>query len=383
MVQFIRLHGDQEHKLNTLQKPSARRLIQLLRSQGPVSRLKLADLLDVQPSTVTRIVNQLLDDGLVVEEADPNRAGRRGYPSKLLQLRPMGLLSAGVFIDPERYYTCIVNALGEVLSEETSSITDRGFSQLMELIGASVDRQTRQLGLQPDRFIGCGISYPGQHTSKPGIVRQTQYFSEWPEIDASKDFAPYFDMPVHQLNDAKCACLAELLFGSCRSVRNFNYVWLSHGIGGAAVIDQSLYLGKSASAAEFGGLFPKSQPRPSGSDLLATIKEAGLAADNLEHISKADLQHESILNWVDRVEQQLKWLSLVITRTMSPDAIVLGGRLPDAIFSELIERLSASKSLGEDHFGPHPTFIRAEADKKPHLGAAALPLYLTTSPNVG
>lgn len=383
MVQFIRLHGDQEHKLNTLQKPSARRLIQLLRSQGPVSRLKLADLLDVQPSTVTRIVNQLLDDGLVVEEADPNRAGRRGYPSKLLQLRPMGLLSAGVFIDPERYYTCIVNALGEVLSEETSSITDRGFSQLMELIGASVDRQTRQLGLQPDRFIGCGISYPGQHTSKPGIVRQTQYFSEWPEIDASKDFAPYFDMPVHQLNDAKCACLAELLFGSCRSVRNFNYVWLSHGIGGAAVIDQSLYLGKSASAAEFGGLFPKSQPRPSGSDLLATIKEAGLAADNLEHISKADLQHESILNWVDRVEQQLKWLSLVITRTMSPDAIVLGGRLPDAIFSELIERLSASKSLGEDHFGPHPTFIRAEADKKPHLGAAALPLYLTTSPNAG
>lgn len=383
MVQFITLHGDQEHKLNTLQKPSARRLIQLLRSQGPVSRLKLADLLDVQPSTVTRIVNQLLDDGLVVEEADPNRAGRRGYPSKLLQLRPMGLLSAGVFIDPERYYTCIVNALGEVLSEETSSITDRGFSQLMELIGASVDRQTRQLGLQPDRFIGCGISYPGQHTSKPGIVRQTQYFSEWPEIDASKDFAPYFDMPVHQLNDAKCACLAELLFGSCRSVRNFNYVWLSHGIGGAAVIDQSLYLGKSASAAEFGGLFPKSQPRPSGSDLLATIKEAGLAADNLEHISKAELQHESILNWVDRVEQQLKWLSLVITRTMSPDAIVLGGRLPDAIFSELIERLSASKSLGEDHFGPHPTFIRAEADKKPHLGAAALPLYLTTSPNAG
>lgn len=369
--------------MNTLQKPSARRLIQLLRSQGPVSRLKLADLLDVQPSTVTRIVNQLLDDGLVVEEADPNRAGRRGYPSKLLQLRPMGLLSAGVFIDPERYYTCIVNALGEVLSEETSSITDRGFSQLMELIGASVDRQTRQLGLQPDRFIGCGISYPGQHTSKPGIVRQTQYFSEWPEIDAGKDFAPYFDMPVHQLNDAKCACLAELLFGSCRSVRNFNYVWLSHGIGGAAVIDQSLYLGKSASAAEFGGLFPKSQPRPSGSDLLATIKEAGLAADNLEHISKAELQHESILNWVDRVEQQLKWLSLVITRTMSPDAIVLGGRLPDAIFSELIERLSASKSLGEDHFGPHPTFIRAEADKKPHLGAAALPLYLTTSPNAG
>ncbi|MCV0425080.1 MAG: ROK family transcriptional regulator [Roseibium sp.] len=369
--------------MNTLQKPSARRLIQLLRAQGPISRLKLADLLDVQPSTVTRIVNQLLDDGLLVEEVDPNRAGRRGYPSKLLQLRPMGLLSAGVFIDPERYYICIVNALGEVVSEETSAITDREFAQLMELIGASVDRQIRQLGLQPDRFIGCGISYPGQHTSRPGIVRQTQYFSEWPEIDASKDFAPYFDMPVHQLNDAKCACLAELHFGSCRSIRNFSYIWLSHGVGGAAVINQSLYLGKSASAAEFGGLFPKSKPRPSGSDLLATMKEAGLAADNLEQIREEDLQHECILNWVDRVEDQLRWLSLIITRTMSPDAIVLGGRLPDGIFSELIERLSASTSLGEDHFGPHPTFIRAEADKKPHLGAAALPLYLTTNPNVG
>lgn len=383
MVQFIRMRRIRELRLNTLQKPSARRIIRLLRSQGPVSRLKLADLLDVQPSTVTRIVNQLLDDGLVVEEVDPNRAGRRGYPSKLLKLRPMGLLSSGVFIDPERYYTCVVNALGEVVSEETSAIADRGFSNLMELIGTSVDQQIRKLGLQSDRFIGCGISYPGQHTSRPGIVRQTQYFSEWPEIDASRDFAPYFDMPVHQLNDAKCACLAELLFGSCRSIRNFSYIWLSHGIGGAAVIDQSLYLGKSASAAEFGGLFPKSQPRPSGSDLLATMKEAGLAADNLEQISETDLKHECIAGWVDRVEQQLKWLCLVITRTMSPDAIVLGGRLPDAIFAELIDRLSSSRSLGEDHFGPHPTFIRAEADKKPHLGAAALPLYLTTNPSVG
>lgn len=365
--------------MDAITKPSARRLITLLRSEGPMSRVQIASALNVQPSTVTRLVNELFEQGILSEEQDPERSGRRGYPSKLLKLRADGLLSAGVFVDPDTLFTCIVDLHGTLLSEETKSIVDRNFQTVLGDAGRMVTSQMARLNLEPGDFIGCGISYPGQHTNKPGKVLRTTYLAEWPDIDARTDLEPFFGMPVHQLNDAKSACLAELLFGACKPIRNFCYIWLSYGIGGGAVINQSLYLGRDMIAAEFGGLFPKSLPRPSGQDLLDTLARAGLPSARLEDIPPAVLAGPVVRDWVDRAIDQLRWLSLVIMRTFAPEAIVIGGRLADPILNQICSRLSAMDSLGEDFAIQPPTFLRALSDRKPQLGAAALPVYFGTN----
>lgn len=365
--------------MNAITKQSARRLVTLLRSEGPMSRVQIASALNVRPSTVTRLVNELFDQGILAEEVDPDRAGRRGYPSKLVKLRAEGMLSAGVFVDPDTLFTCIVDSHGALLSEETKSITDRNFQTVLGDAGRMIERQRQSLGLEPGDFIGCGISYPGQHTNKPGKVLRTTYLAEWPDIDARTDLEPFFGMPVHQFNDAKSACLAELLFGVCKPIRNFCYIWLSYGIGGAAVINQSLYLGRDLTAAEFGGLFPKSRPRPSGQDLLDTLARAGLPIARLENIPPEVLAGPVVAEWTTRAIEQLRWLSLVIMRTYAPEAIVIGGRLADPIMDRFISELSAMETLGEDYAMRPPAFLRALSDRKPQLGAAALPVYFGTN----
>lgn len=362
-------------------RSSARRLVTLLRSEGPMSRFQIASLMNVQPSTVTRLVQEMLEQGILAEETDPDReqTPRRGFPSKLITLRPESLLSAGVFVDPDMLFTCIVDSHGNLLSEETRSIVDRNFTTVLGDAGRMVERQRLALGLNAHDFIGCGISYPGQHTNMPGKVLRTTYLSEWPDIDARSDLEPFFGMPVHQLNDAKSAGLAELLFGACKPIRNFCYVWLSYGIGGAAIINQNLYLGANMASAEFGGLFPKSQPRPSGQDLLDTLRRAGQPWARLEDIPAEVLSGPVVTAWVDRAIAQLRWLSLVIARTYAPDAIVIGGRLADSILNRICTELSGPEPLGEDFVLQPPMFLRALADKKPQLGAAALPLYFATN----
>lgn len=365
--------------MNAITKQSARRLVTLLRSEGPMSRVQIASALSVQPSTVTRLVNELFEQGILLQEADPDRSGLRGYPSKLIKLRADSLLSVGVFVDPDTLFTCTVDGHGKLLSEDSKSISDRNFQAVLGDAGRMVAQQMADLGLDSSNFIGCGISYPGQHTSKPGKVLRTTYLSEWPDIDARTDLEPFFGMPVHQLNDAKSACLAELLFGACRPIRNFCYIWLSYGIGGGAVIDQSLYLGRDLTAAEYGGLFPKSQPRPSGQDLLDTLAKEGIPVARLEDIPADVLAGPVVRAWVDRAIQQLRWLSLVISRSFAPDAIVIGGRLADPILNRICAELAAMKTLGEDFAVQPPTFLRAITDKKPQLGAAALPVYFGTN----
>lgn len=353
---------------------SARQLLARLQRLGPATRGDMARLMAVQPSTVTRLVADLIERGLIVEEPDPRREGKRGFPTKMLVLQPGRLKTCGVFIDPDRIFTCVLDGLGETLAEESLPLRDRGFEPVIARARASLEAQLSGLGVARDAVIGCGFSYPGQQTEVPGKILKTRYFSDWPTLDNRHDLSPLFGMPVRHMNDAKAACLAEVLYGGCRELQTVCQFWLSYGIGGAAVIGRQLYLGANGAAAEFGGFFPKSRPRPSGQDLLDTLAAAGQRFERLEDLDPQVLAGDVAQRWLDRAAGELRWASLIVARTFAPEAIVIGGRLAPVLLDGIVARLQAAP-LGEDFFIAPPRFLRATMDGTPHKGAAAVPLY--------
>ncbi len=357
---------------------NARRLLSVLRAQGPQSRADLARRLDVTPSTVTRLTGALIDTGLLIEEADPNREGQKGFPAKLLRIAPEGLCTAGVYIDPDRIMTCLSDLAGTVLSHETIPVTDRSFDAIMQAAGASVAAMTA--GVAPGRVAGCGVVYPGQYLQDPTRVVRIRQFRDWPSVNVETDLTPYFGMPVRHMNDGKAACLSELYFGGCKDIRNFCSIWLSYGIGGAAVVDGRPCPGRNNDAAEWGGLFPKSQPRPSGQDLLDTLAASGVAPDRLSDIGEADLSLPAVTAWRRRATVQLRWLCLVIARTFSPDAIVIGGTLHPALIDGFLADIGGAASLGEDYAIAPPRLLRSSGDAFPQRGAAALPVHALMHP---
>jgi len=368
-------------KRDSVRKFNTKRIIGLIRSNGAMSRTALGQKLGVTPSTVTRLIKQMLKDEILSSTPDPTRLGKIGYPSKLFDLKSASLLSAGVFINPDRVQVGIADAQGHFLAEGSFTIDDRKFDNILTTASNMLGEQMISLDISAADCIGCGVSYPGQHSNEPGRIIKTPQFAHWPNIDVRTDIAPYFEMPVHQMNDAKTACLAEMQFGVSKSYQNFCYVLLAHDIGGASVIGQNLYLGQHGSAAEFGGLFPKSQPRPSGQDLLDAFKKAGRPYDTLSSITADLASHEVVRDWLDRAVEQLRWLCLVIARTYAPEAIVFGGSLPKFLIDEIVVRVSEIDKLGENFDIAPPKIVRAATDDRPHLGAAALPLYSLTNPS--
>lgn len=359
---------------------NARRILAILRVQGPMSRAEIARLLAITPSTVTRLTSNFIENGMLGEVSDPMRKGQKGYPAKLMHIEPRGVITAGVYVDPDRIMTCLSDLTGTVLSSESVAVPDRSFVAIMTLAGNSIRRQVEALGPAGRRVAGCGVSYPGQYSEDPTRVMRIRQFKDWPAVNVTRDLSPYFGMPVHHMNDAKAACLAELYYGACTGVRNFCHIWLSYGIGGAAVVDQRPYFGRNNGAAEWGGLFPKSQPRPSGQDLLDTLNAAGLAIDKLSDIKDHHLQIAEVTEWRDRAAQQLQWLCLVIARTYAPEAIAIGGTLHPKIIEGFLDVIRAAPELGEDFSTKPPSFVRAARDNLPQLGAAALPLHNLMNP---
>jgi predicted NBD/HSP70 family sugar kinase len=359
---------------------NARRILAILRVQGPQSRAEIARLLDITPSTVTRLTGSLIKDGMLGEASDPSREGQKGYPAKLLYIEPGGVITAGVYVDPDRIMTCLSDLTGTVLSSESFAVPDRSFVAMMTMAGESVRRQVQALGLAGWRVAGCGVSYPGQYSEDPTRVMRIRQFQDWPAVNVTRDLPPYFGMPVHHMNDAKAACLAELYHGACTGMRNFCHIWLSYGIGGAAVVEQRPYFGRNNGAAEWGGLFPKSQPRPSGQDLLDTLTAAGVAIDKLSDIADHHLEMAVVTEWRDRAAKQLQWLCLVIARTYAPEAIVIGGTLHPQLIEGFLDVIRAAPQLGEDFVTTPPRLLRAARDNLPQLGAAALPLHHLMNP---
>ena len=120
------------------------------------------------------------------------------------------------------------------------------------------------------------------------------------------------------------------------------------------MLDQRPYFGRNDGAAEWGGLFPKSQPRPSGQDLLDTL---GLNVDKLSDIKDHHLDIEVVTTSQNRAAQQLQWLCLVIARTYAPrEAIVIGGTLHPKIIEGFLMLFASPAIISHNLEQPHCLF---------------------------
>ncbi len=63
-----------------------------------------------------------------------------------------------------------------------------------------------------------------------------------------------FTVPVGMLNDCSAAVLGEQAYGAGRGLKNLVYVTLSTGLGGGAIVDGHLLVGKDGNAVEIGHL---------------------------------------------------------------------------------------------------------------------------------
>lgn len=99
-------------------------------------------------------------------------------------------------------------------------------------------------------ILGIGIGAPGIVTD--GVMKYPPNFKGWKEVDLEKHFEKKYKLETIADNDANCAGLAELKFGHGAKYKNFIFLTLGTGIGGAMIINGTIYRGEKNGAGEFG-----------------------------------------------------------------------------------------------------------------------------------
>ena len=230
---------------NTIRDINRQIVLNYVRELGPISRAEIARETALQRSTVSLIVDELTDHGLVEEFSGESTGGR---PPSLLSLRTADPVAIGVDLGTINTVMAASDLAGRVLSQEEFS-TDPDAAGTTQKIVESALRLMRKSG---GTIEGIGISFPGW--IDPETTRSYAPHFKWRNEPIAEAVTQATALPVAIDNDANAAALAELWFGrpEIREIRDFILVLVEAGLGTGIVFDGQVYRGEGGTAGEFG-----------------------------------------------------------------------------------------------------------------------------------
>jgi N-acetylglucosamine repressor len=220
-------------------------VLNYVRERGPISRSEIAHETELQRSTISLIVDELKDDGLIQEGTGESTGGR---PPILLSLRTANAVAIGVDLGTVRTIVATSDLAGRVLDQEDFA-TDPDANETIQQI---VERCRRLIAKSSGMIEGVGVSLPGLVDLESGSLYVPHF--KWRDVAIAKELTSAIGLPVTVDNDANAAALAELWFGrpEIRDVRDFIMVLVAEGVGTGIVFDGQVYRGEANAAGEFG-----------------------------------------------------------------------------------------------------------------------------------
>jgi predicted NBD/HSP70 family sugar kinase len=315
---------------------------------GSLSRPQLAQLTGLNKTTVSSLVAELVERGVVSEGgvADDRRVGR---PAQILELDDTRIAALGLEINVDYLAVCVCDLRGAVRFRTSVGHDNREsspslvFETLAELAGAAL-AECDLLGLTP---IGAGISLPGTVDAQSGTLVHAPNLG-WDEVPVAarvRDALGDPSFPIRVGNDANLAALGELESGALRGIRHGLLIYGNIGIGGAVIVDGAIFPGSDGFAGEIGHIpvrpFDGEQCRCGGRGCLETLagqeaiaRRIGIQGTRSETWSPAELVAErardgdsDVIRSLDEVAELLGICIAAAVSLVNPRRVVLAGTL--------------------------------------------------------
>jgi N-acetylglucosamine repressor len=226
-------------------------VLNLVRARQPISRADLARTMGVRRGSVSLIVSELLQSGLIVEGATGKT--ERGRKPTFLYIDSRRRTVIAVDIRASQTYLMLADLLGKPLSGVTGFPTERDPRELAATLG----RRIRALMAEHGGLGACegvGVCVPGmiEHATMRVLHAPTL---GWRNVELREPLAAAIGLPIHIENSGRACALAQLWAmhgGTPASAGDFVFVSVSDGLGLGVIVRGELMRGRHNVAGEFG-----------------------------------------------------------------------------------------------------------------------------------
>lgn len=211
----------------------------------------LADLgkeLNFSVPTVTKMVGELIEDGIVMDFGKMETPG--GRRPNIYGLNQSSGYFIGVDISQKRVHIGLINFKGDLIDEQMDIFFEEAhpherFERLCEIIEDFMSHTV----VPKDKILSIGINISGRVNPQTGHSYSFFYFDERPLTEM---FEEKLGIDVSIDNDSRAMAYGEYIKGRVQAEKNIIYVNVGWGLGLGIIVNGQLYYGKSGFSGEFG-----------------------------------------------------------------------------------------------------------------------------------
>jgi len=373
-----------------------KKIIKELYFGGRPSCSEVAERIDKSFPLTARMLNELIEDGLVIERGYAASTG--GRKPVMYSMKPDVMYMVAVALDQLITKIALIDLSNQYVGEITKTdIPLAGNPKALSTLTDKIDEFINNVSVDKEKIIGIGIGMPGFVDAIKGA---NYTFLQTTGTTINQFISEKVKLPVFIDNDSSLIALAELRFGAAHNKRNAMVINASWGVGLGLILNGELFRGHNGFAGEFSHIplflnnkmcsCGKSGCLETESSLLVVIEKAqkalhdgkpsllnGLPANRVEQacemiIDAAGKGDKLAVELLSEAGYNIGRGVAILIHILNPEVVVLSGRgslagkiwqapIQQALNEHCIPRLCANTEIKVSEFGYHAELIGAAA----------------------
>jgi predicted NBD/HSP70 family sugar kinase len=312
--------------------------------RGPRSRATIAQETGLNKTTVSRLVGELIELGLLLERGIEAR-GTAGRPGQVVDVARDGAVALGLEINVDYLSVQATDLAGGSRYRAREGGDNRGqdAGSVLDRLAALVAGALEEVRAQGVRAIGATVALPGLVDVGGGTLLAAPNLG-WTDVAIVDELRARIGapLPLDADNEANLAALAELWEGVAVGIGDFMYASGQVGVGGGIVLGGELFRGYRGFGGELGHMVIDAAGAPCAcgsrgcletrcglEPLLASSGATPLAPGSARPV--AELARRARAQDPDALAALHEcgtWLGIAlgnVANLLSPQAVVLGG----------------------------------------------------------
>lgn len=349
-------HGQtKEHSIIASRDATRSRVFKILSAHRRISRPRIAEITGLSRATVSVVVDELLESGLVTQSGSGSSRG--GRPPTILEFRPSAAYAIGASLYDDNWRIVATDLSSEVVAHEFQAIPNQSADAALDALVGGIDRLRSRL--EPSRVLPViGVGPPGLVDMDHGVVKSAVDLG-WKEVDIRTAIEERTGFRALVANRSKAGALAVLWRVAKLETTNLVYVSIGTGVAAGIILGRELFVGTNSSAGELGHMtiIPDGPLCECGNrgclQQLVSEQAIGNAARHALRHRPGGLLHEAhgnhpelitafdVLDAAERqdpvavsvVDEVAEYLSIAVgnlVNLLNPEIVVLGGPVAEA-----------------------------------------------------
>lgn len=236
----------------TVKRTNRSAALRILHEQGGMSRKRLAETIRLTPAAITKIVAEMIDDGLV-REGRTLSAGSVGRREVLVELDPRARCALGILINLRKATVSAVWMDGSVIfSEEIELPPAAPADPTVEALCRRLLDLAAAHQLEHCRILGVGIAVRGITAPDDRTVVNSFGALDRRDYPLADRVTARTGLPAVMRNNVRALFQAQMFFARDCDVKSQFFLRCEYGIGASFAIDEEIWRGDTQQCAEIG-----------------------------------------------------------------------------------------------------------------------------------